>query len=201
MIGRLSGTVGEIGDDWIVLDVGGVGYEVHCSARTLARLPRASEPATLFVETRIRDELIRLYGFASVEERHWFRALQGVQGVGAKVALAVLGALTPDELATAIAADDTAAISRAHGVGKRVAQRIAAELKELAGDVSAIAPVGPEGSPEATSGARADAVSALVNLGYGRSEAAVAVAAAQRSAGDTASAEMLIRLGLKELVR
>lgn len=201
MIGKLKGVVDEIGEDHLVLDVHNVGYVVHCGARTLAGLPGAGEAVTLYIETHVREDQIRLYGFASALEREWFRLLQVVQGVGAKVALAVLSVLSPAELGNAIALRDIATITRAPGVGKKVAERIVTELKSKA---PILAPdeltgfrqdIGAGTAP----GAITDAVSALVNLGYGRDQAASAVAAAVKHAGDGAPAATLIRLGLKEL--
>ncbi len=202
MIGKLSGRVDEIGADYAVIDVGGVGYVAHCSARTLERLgPR--EAAVLFVETVVREDMIRLFGFASPQEREWFRALQTVQGVGAKVALAILSTLQPEALAQAIALGDRAAIGRAPGVGKKLAERIAAELKDRA--PAAILTGAPLASvvsaTRAPQGPAAEAASALANLGYGASEAAAAVAKAMQDQGPDATLETLIRAALKELAR
>ena len=132
MIGKLRGAVDSYGEDWVIVDVAGVGYQVHCSARTLQALPQVGEAATLSIETYVREDMIRLYGFASDLEREWFRLLQTVQGVGARVALAVLGTMKPADLATAIALQDKAALARAPGVGKKVAERIVAELRDKA---------------------------------------------------------------------
>lgn len=206
MIGKLRGTVDEIAEDHCVLEVGGVGYVAYCSARTLAALPPAREAATLFIETYVREDMIRLYGFASPLERDWFRLLtNNVQGVGAKVALAVLSTLAPGELASAIALRDVAMVSRAPGVGKKVAERIVTELKNkapaYAGDAVADIGLRQELGSGAAPAPIADAVSALVNLGYSRDSAAGAIAAAIKTAGDGADAPKLIRLGLKELAR
>ncbi|MCR4282038.1 MAG: Holliday junction branch migration protein RuvA [Bauldia sp.] len=205
MIGKLSGVIDSYGEDWVILDVGGVGYQVHCSARTLQALPQVGEAAILSIETYVREDAIRLYGFASDVEREWFRLLQTVQGVGARVALAVLGALKPGDLATAIALQDKVALTRAPGVGKKVAERIVAELRDKAPAYSNADPmvVRLQAELEERRAPRpvADAVSALVNLGYAQVQASVAVAAASRSAGEAANAETLIRLGLKELAR
>ena len=207
MIGKLSGLVDEVGEDWVILDVGGVGYEVHCPARTLAKLPARGEPASLSIETHLRQDMIRLYGFAEPHEREWFRALQTVQGVGSKVSLAVLSVLAPGELANAVTLNDVTAISRAPGVGAKVAQRIATELKDKAakiggGSFTVAEASAVSGGGELSSGsAVADAVSALVNLGYGRSQAAEAVAKGLKSGGEGGDAAELIRLGLKELAR
>jgi Holliday junction DNA helicase RuvA len=205
MIGKLTGMVDSFGDDWVILDVGGVGYRAQCSAKTLEALPPRGEVGRLFVETLIRDEQIRLIGFASEAEREWFRLLQTVQGVGTRVALAVLGTLTASELASAVAMQDKAMIARAPGVGPKVAARIAAELKDRAPAITGIdlgvirlqSELGDKVAPKPA----ADAVSALVNLGYGQTQASAAIAAAMREAGEGAETARLIRLGLKELAR
>lgn len=205
MIGKLKGVIDEIADDHAVIDVHGVGYVVFCSARTLGNLGGAGEAAVLFIETYVREDMIRLYGFGSQLEREWFRLLQNVQGVGAKVALALLGTLTPSELANAIALRDLAMVSRAPGVGKKVAERIVTELKNkapaFAGDASGTIGLKQEIGAGAASAPVTDAVSALSNLGYSRDQAANAVAVALREAGDDADSAKLIRLGLKELSR
>lgn len=205
MIGKLKGVIDEIAEDHAVIDVHGVGYVAFCSARTLGNLGGAGEAAVLFIETYVREDMIRLYGFASQLEREWFRLLQNVQGVGAKVALAVLGTLSPSELANAIALRDIAMVSRAPGVGKKVAERIVTELKNkapaFAGDASGTIGLKQELGAGAASAPVADAVSALSNLGYSRDQAANAVAAALKEAGEGADSAKLIRLGLKELSR
>lgn len=205
MIGKLRGTVDEIGEDHCIIDVHGVGYVAFCSARTLAGLSGAGEAAVLHIETYVREDMIRLYGFASALEREWFRLLQNVQGVGAKVALAVLSTLSPAELANAIALRDIAMVSRAPGVGRKVAERIVTELKgkapALAGEAAATIGFAQELGEGAAPAPAADAVSALVNLGYSRDIAAGAVAAAMKAAGEGADSAKLIRLGLKELAR
>jgi Holliday junction DNA helicase RuvA len=205
MIGKLKGIVDSYGEDNIILDVNGVGYLVHCSARTLAALPASGEAATLSIETYVREDQIKLFGFASDAEREWFRLLQTVQGVGAKVALAVLGTLKPSELATAIATRDKAMVARTPGVGPKVAERIVTELKDK---VPAFADIDPAvvhlaGALDEKRAPKpvADAVSALVNLGYGQPQAAAAIAAAARNAGDGADTATLIRQGLKELAK
>jgi Holliday junction DNA helicase RuvA len=205
MIGKLRGVIDSYGEDWIILDVGGVGYVVSCSTRTLAALPPAGETATLAIETYVREDQIRLFGFSTDLEREWFRLLQTVQGVGTKVALAILSTLRASELATAIALADKATIARAPGVGPKVAQRVVSELKDKAPGLTDVAPdvaklQGDLGERRAP-GPVADAVSALVNLGYGQAQASAAVAAALREAGEAAEAARLIRLGLKELAR
>lgn len=203
MIGKLKGLVDSYGEDFIILDVNGVGYVVHCSARTLQRLPPVGEAATLAIDTQVREDAIRLFGFASDADRDWFRLLQTVQGVGAKVALAILSILAPGELADAIATQDKAAVARAQGVGPKLAARIVAELKDKAPAFSSIDPavVRLAGGDDAMSAPRPvqDAISALVNLGYGRPQAAAAVATAIKAMGENADAGTLIRRGLKEL--
>jgi len=200
MIGKLRGVVDCIGDDTLILDVQGVGYVVTCSSRTLQNLPRPGEAATLAIETQVREDSIRLFGFLQDAERDWFRLLQGVQGVGAKVALAILSILSPNDLALAVAAQDKAMVARASGVGPKLAARIVAELKDKApspGEMS-FAPASAD-LAAAKSEAAQDAVSALCNLGYPRLQAANAVAASVRALGDNADAGALIRRGLKEL--
>jgi len=205
VIGKLRGAVDSYGEDWVIVDVGGIGYQVYCSARTLQALPRVGEAATLSIETYVREDIIRLYGFANELEREWFRLLQTVQGVGAKVALAVLGTLKPGELATAIALQDRATLARAPGVGRKVAERIVAELRDKAPAYASADPavvhLQAELADRRAPAPVTDAVSALVNLGYAQIQASAAIAAAARSAGETASTEQLIRLGLKELAR
>jgi Holliday junction DNA helicase RuvA len=205
MIGKLKGVIDSYGEDFVILDVGGVGYQVHCSARTLQELPGTGEPATLAIETYVREDQIRLFGFRTDVEREWFRLLQTVQGVGAKVALAVLGTLKPGELATAIAMRDKAMVARSPGVGAKVAERIVTELKDKAPAYADVDPavirlagaIEERRAPQPVT----DAISALVNLGYGQPQAAAAIAAARSSAGDGADARQLIRLGLKELAK
>lgn len=205
MIGKLKGIIDSYGEDFIVLDVNGVGYQVHCSARTLQALPAPGAAATLSIETHVREDQIRLFGFETDAEREWFRLLQTVQGVGAKVALSVLGTFKPGDLASAIAIGDKAAIKRTPGVGPKVAERIVIELKDKAPAFSDLDPAVIRLSGQ-VSDRRApqpvlDAVSALVNLGYGQPQAAAAIAAASRSAGEGAQTAQLIRLGLKELAK
>lgn len=205
MIGKLKGIVDSFGADFLILDVNGVGYQVHCSARTLTMLPHVGEAATLSIETYVREDQIKLFGFASDAEREWFKLLQTVQGVGAKVALSVLSTLKVGELATAIAMRDKAAVSRSPGVGAKVAERIVTELKDKvpafadidAGAAHLAGALDEKRAPQPVM----DAVSALVNLGYGQPQAAAAIAAAARHAGDGADVQTLIRQGLKELAR
>lgn len=197
MIGKLTGVVDSQGDDWAILDVGGVGYLVFCSGRTLGLLPPPGGSATLWIETHVREDHIHLYGFADPAEHDWFKLLHSVQGVGAKMALAVLTVLPPHELVRAIAAQDKASLARAQGVGPKLAGRIASELKDKAGGIA----LGPLAAANgAGRGAVSeDAVSALVNLGYRRAEAFAAVAKASGDLGRSASIEALIKAGLKEL--
>lgn len=203
MIGKLKGVVDEIAEDHAIIDVHGVGYVVFCSARTLGNLPSTGEATVLLIETYVREDVLRLFGFGTALEREWFRLLQSVQGVGAKVALAVLGALTPSELANAIALRDLAMLTRAPGVGKKVAERLVTELKNkapaFAGEASGSMGLKQELGEGVASSAVTDAVSALANLGYSREQAANAVAAAIKQVGDDAESAKLIRLGLKEL--
>ena len=205
MIGKLKGVIDSYGEDFVVIDVGGVGYVAHCSSRTLQNLPKAGEAATLAIETHVREDMIRLYGFRSDAEREWFRLLQSVQGVGAKVALGLLSVLDPGALATAIATGDRASVARGPGVGTKLAARIVAELKDKAPAFSGPDPAVARlsGGVDERSAPRpvSDAVSALVNLGYAQAQASAAVAAAMRQAGEEAEAKTLIRLGLRELAR
>jgi Holliday junction DNA helicase RuvA len=205
MIGKLRGIIDSYGEDWVIVDVGGVGYQAYCSAQTLQALPPIGEAAILSIETYVREDVIRLYGFASDVEREWFRLLMTVQSVGARVALAVLGVLKPSDLAAAIALQDKAALARAPGVGKKVAERIVAELRDKAPAYASVDPViaslQGDAAERSAVGPAAEAVSALVNLGYPQIQASAAVASAARSAGEQANTEMLIRLGLKELAQ
>jgi Holliday junction DNA helicase RuvA len=205
MIGKLKGLIESYGEDSVIVDVNGVGYEVHCSTRTLQELPGIGQPATLSIETHVREDQIRLFGFITEIEREWFRLLQTVQGVGAKVALSVLGTLKASELASAIAMRDKAMVARAPGVGPKVAERIVTELKDKAPAYTNVDPAlvrlsGALDDKRAPTPVT-DAVSALVNLGYAQAQAAAAIAAATRHAGEGAEATTLIRLGLKELAK
>ncbi|MDE2266699.1 MAG: Holliday junction branch migration protein RuvA [Alphaproteobacteria bacterium] len=201
MIGKLTGIVDHVGEDHVLLEVGGVGYLVNCPASTLSKLT-AGAHAALMVETRLTDETIKLYGFFTAEEREWFRLLQTVQNVGSRVALNVLSALSPRDLERALALGDKAAIGRAQGVGPKLALRIVTELKNKApsmmlrghaedAGMHAVAPRGPE----------ADAVAALVKLGYSQGVAAEAVARAAQSLGDGAALDVLIREALRAMGR
>jgi Holliday junction DNA helicase RuvA len=205
VIGKLKGLIDSYGEDYVILDVQGVGYQVHCSARTLQALPQAGEAAVLSIETYVREDQIKLFGFRSDTEREWFRLLQTVQSVGAKVALAVLSTLPPADLANAIALRDKAAVARTPGVGPKVAERIVTELKDKAPAFASIDPMVAQlsGAIDDRNAPRpvTDAISALVNLGYGAPQAAAAIAAASRNAGEGAETAMLIRLGLKELAK
>ena len=203
MIGKLKGVIDSYGEDFVILDVHGVGYVVFCSTRTLQALPSPGEAATLAIETQVREDAIRLFGFRSDGERDWFRLLQSVQGVGSKVALALLSVLSAAELATAIATNDKAMIGRAPGVGPKLAARIAAELKDKAPAFGSVDPAlvkltGDVEDKKAPQPVR-DAISALTNLGYGQPQAAAAIAAAVKALGEGAEASALIRRGLKEL--
>ena len=204
MIGKLKGVIDSYADDHVILDEHGVGYVVQCSTRTLQKLPRAGEAATLAIETQVREDAIRLFGFQTDAERDWFRLLQSVQGVGSKVALAILGILPPGELATAIAMQDKASVARTPGVGPKLAQRIVAELKDKAPAYGTVDPNLARLSGDEATGAPKpvqDAISALVNLGYGRPQAAAAVAASVSALGESAETSALIRRGLKELAQ
>jgi holliday junction DNA helicase RuvA len=203
MIGKLRGTIDSIGEDFVILDVHGVGYVVNCATRTLQKLPAVGEAAALAIETQVREDSIRLYGFLSEDERDWFRLLQTVQGVGAKVALALLGVLSASELGIAIAQQDKTALSRTPGVGPRVAARLVTELKDK---VPAIHVPAALASLSAAAGAAQgpavqDAIAALIGLDYSRQQAANAVAVARAELGEAAGAPELIRRSLKELAR
>ena len=201
MIAKLAGVLDQIAADSAIVDVSGVGYLTFCSTRTLGRLPPVGSPVRLFIETHVREDHIHLYGFIDAAERDWFRLLTTVQGVGARLALAVLSVLGPAELGLAILSQDKASLTRAEGVGPRLAARIVNELRDKTGGLAISAQAGPI-TPSVEpigDGPAADAVSALVNLGYRRAEAFGAVATAVRRLGPTAAAEELIRAGLREL--
>lgn len=203
MIGKLTGIIDEVGDDFAVIDVGGVGYVVHCSARVLSNLPASGQRTTLHVETQMREDAIKLFGFTTSEEREWFRLLQTVQGVGAKVALSLLSSQTTHELGKAIAFGDKAQIGRAQGVGPKLAARIAAELKDKAVTLSVGGSRDVTGGPALgvvpVAGAASEAVSALVNLGYSQTQAATAVATVVAREGETMPLPQLIRESLRAL--
>jgi Holliday junction DNA helicase RuvA len=202
VIAKLAGIVDSVGPDGAVVDVGGVGYLTFCSTRTLGALPPPGAAVRLLIETHVREDHIHLYGFIDAAERDWFRMLTTVQGVGARLALAMLSAVAPEALTLAIVAQDKAMLARADGVGPRLAARIANELRDKIGAL-ALSPTMPAASagtpPPNGGGAIADAVSALENLKIGRAEAYGAVSAAARRLGDNAALEALIAAGLQEL--
>lgn len=198
MIAHLKGRLDATGIDHAVIDVGGVGYLIGASARTLAALGPVGEAATLFTEMLVAEDSIRLVGFAHAAERDWFRLLTGVQGVGARVALAILSALEPAELSRAVLAQDKATVARANGVGPKLAERIVRELKDRIGGVA----IGPAAASQAVpAGAGADAVSALLNLGFRPAEAASAVAQAEEELGGGATLDALVRLALRKAAK
>lgn len=202
MIGRLRGTIAAIGEGQALIDVSGVGYLVHAGSRTLQKLA-IGEAAELFIETQMSESAIRLFAFTSGEERAWFARLQDAPGVGAKIALSILDTLSLPQLMDAIALSDTTSISRANGVGKKLAERIITEFKGKPPPMGLFASgfnaAAATPAPIATSGARAAAISALVNLGYNQADASRAVAQAARDAGDDAKEAVLIRAALKAL--
>ena len=198
MIAKLSGRLDETGEDWAIVDVAGVGYLVHCSTKTLAALGEVGEACTVHTDLQVSENDMRLLGFAESAERDWFRMLTQVQGVGSKVGLAILSALSTGELRDACAAGDAASVARANGVGPKLAGRIVNELKDKAG---ALPGGGMAGGPVArvpAGSASADAVSALENLGFKAAVAAQAVARAQGELGEDASESDLIRVALKK---
>lgn len=202
MIALLTGRLDSIGEDRAVVDVGGVGYLVFCSAPTLDRLAPVGETVRLEIETHVREDHIHLYGFADVAEREWFRLLTTVQGVGARVALAILSVLNANDLLQAIAAGDNAAVSRANGVGAKLAGRIVSELRDKVGGLPALAggvSTGQAGGAAASVLVNEDAVSALTNLGYGRTEAFGAIAKVSGRLGEDIVLDELIRAGLQEI--
>ncbi len=206
MIGKLKGKVDAVGESHLIVDVNGVGYEVQASARTLRNL-KAGDDVTLTIDTHVREDAIRLFGFSSEVERSWFRTLQTIQGVGSKVALSLLGTLSPQDLANAIALGAWQQVEEAPGIGKKLAQRITAELKDKAPSLTtavlgkaATAQAGP-GGMTAQDTAAAEAISALTNLGYPAPQASSAVAAAMQELGLEADTARLIRRGLRELAR
>ncbi|PAX08110.1 Holliday junction branch migration protein RuvA [Sphingomonas lenta] len=198
MIAHLKGRLDSTGLDHAVIDVGGVGYLVGASARTLSALGPTGEAVTVFTEMLVAEDSIRLVGFATAAERDWFRLLTGVQGVGARVALAILSALEPADLNRAVLAQDKATVARAQGVGPKLAERIVRELKDCVGGVS----LGPAAAAQAVpAGAGADAVSALLNLGFRPAEAAAVVAQAEEELGGSASLDALVRLALRKAAK
>ena len=205
MIGKLRGKVDAIGESFLIIDVNGVGYEVQASSRTLRNL-KTGDDVSLTIDTHVREDAIRLFGFQSELERSWFRTLQTIQGVGSKVALAVLGIMAPQDLANAIALQNFAAVEETPGVGKKLAQRIVLELKDKAPALSIAGLHLPVSSGGSVSGAvpnhaAAEAMSALTNLGYNPSQASAAVAAAMKELGEGADTTKLIKRGLRELAR
>lgn len=212
MIGKLSGNIDSIARNHLVLDVQGVGYIVHASSRTLSRIGQAGDTASLLIETQVREDAITLYGFADPAEKSWFRLLTSVQGVGAKAGLSILSVCPPDQMGFILASQDKAALTRADGVGPKLAARILTELKDKAGDIdlSLAKPGAPAQAVQGTtrpapaSSVEGDAVSALVNLGYARAEAYSAVMRALAKAGEESeetkdNLQAVIRLALKEL--
>ncbi|PVE59019.1 Holliday junction branch migration protein RuvA [Arthrobacter sp. TPD3018] len=198
MIAHLKGRLDSTGIDHAVIDVGGVGYLVGASARTLAAIGPVGEAAMLHTEMLVAEDSIRLVGFARAEERDWFRLLTGVQGVGARVALAILSALDTQEIARAVSAQDKAMVARANGVGPKLAERIVRELKDKVGTVA----LGPAAAAQVVPvGASADAVSALLNLGFRPAEAANAVGAAEEDLGPGATLDALVRLALRKAAK
>ena len=203
MIAKLTGLVDQTGEGYVIIDVNGVGYSVFCSNRTLNMLATAVGTVSVMIETHVREDHIHLYGFADEAERFWFKLLTTVQGVGAKVCLAILSVLSPDNLVHAIASQDKAAVTRAPGVGPKLATRILTELKDKVGGIElGSTKAALEGEVQVAEGANQfadDAVSALVNLGYGRSDAFRVVHQAAAKLGTEASVEILIKDGLSEL--
>ena len=198
MIAKLKGLLDETGPDWAVIDVAGVGYLVHCSARTLSALGDVGGACTVYTDLQVSENDMRLLGFADAAERDWFRLLTQVQGVGSKVALAILSTLETAELQTAIAAGDAAMVARAPGVGPKLASRIVNELRDKAGGIAA----GGIGAPGlAPGGASADAVSALLNLGFKPAQATSAVATAEGELGPDARLDALVRTALKKAAK
>ncbi len=196
MIARLTGSLAEVAADHAVIDVGGVGYLVQASTRTLTAIGPVGGEVRLFTELQVREDAMTLFGFGSASERDWFRLLIGVQGVGGRVALSILSVLDGDELTRAIAAQDKAMVARASGVGPKLAERIVRELKDKVGGVTL-------GLPGAVpvAGVAADAVSALLNLGFRPAEASAAVARAEEELGTAASLDALVRVALKKVGR
>ncbi|MGA3004765.1 MAG: Holliday junction branch migration protein RuvA [Acetobacteraceae bacterium] len=199
MIAQLTGLVDALEDGRCVIDVAGVGYLVHASSRTLAALPRPPEAAKLLVETHVREDAIQLFGFTDTAERDWFRLLTTVQGVGPRVALSILSALSPRDLIGAIATRDQASLTRAPGVGARLAARLLTELKDKVGVMPSSPGAATAIQPSSPAGAAGDALSALVNLGYRRPEVQATVARVVERLGDTAALDAIIRDSLKEL--
>ena len=202
MIAKLTGLLDSVGESWVVVETGGVGYLVFCSARTLREVGNPGSTISMLIDTHVREDHIHLYGFPLPEERTWFRLLQTVQGVGARMAIGVLDSLSADELVEAILAQDAAMLTQANGVGPKLAKRLVSELKDKVGEMAPATFAGATVSPAGGDGeATVDAVSALVNLGYRRVEAFGAVSRARQSLGASAEVGALIREGLKELAQ
>lgn len=207
MIAKLTGVLDSSGEDWIIIDVNGVGYLVYCSAKTLRSMPETGGPISLHIETHVREDHIHLFGFQDAAQKSWFTLLQTVQGVGAKVALGILSLFSGNELTQIVASADKTALTRVSGVGPKVAGRVLSELKDKVAKMDLGAVAFSSDSSASTGGAASgsantaagDAVSALVNLGYGRADAFGAVATAGRRLGPDATIEILITEGLKEL--
>lgn len=202
MIGKLKGVVDEIADDYVLIDVNGVCYVVHCSERTASNAGKVGDNVTMFIETYVREDQLKLFGFASAFERDWFLLLQSVQGIGAKIALAILSKLAPTQLSNAIALQDKALLAKTPGVGPKAAERLVLELKNKLpkslsddGDATLFKDMGGA----QTLAPIAEAISALTNLGYNRDQAANAVSAAIKEVGQDVDTTKLIRLGLRNL--
>jgi Holliday junction DNA helicase RuvA len=203
VIAKLAGLIDQVESDAAVIDVNGVGYRAFCSTRTVSRLPPIGAPVRLLIETHVREDHIHLFGFADAAERDWFRLLTTVQGVGARLALSILSAVAPETLELAILAQDKQPLTRAEGVGPRLAARIVNELRDKIGGVAASASsaAAMPKEPLTSAGPTADAIAALENLGVARSEAFGAIAAAAQRLGGGAAADVLIKAGLEELAR
>jgi len=199
MIAKLTGVLDSLGEDSLIIDVSGVGYLVFCSSRTLRSIGKFGDPLTLFIETHVREDHIHFYGFLDTSEHEWFRLLTTVQGVGAKVALAVLGTLSPKELENAFLTEDKALLTRAPGVGQRLAVRLLAELRDKVAGFGVLSVKNSVGEVVDNSGPISDAVSALMNLGYGRAAAFGAVSHSAQELGEEITVENLVKAGLQEL--
>lgn len=205
MIAKLSGILDSVSSGSLIIDVNGVGYEVFASSRTLSRVGQKGDPVSLLIDTHVREDHIHLYGFSDATEQEWCRLLTSVQGVGMKVALAILGACPVDQLGFSIAAQDVTILRQADGVGPKLATRIVTELKDKAAKIDlskslkGIKPVALKGAATPAADIDSDAVSALVNLGYARTEAYTAVLQAKAKANDNDGLQTIIRLALKEL--
>ncbi len=196
MIARLKGIIDSVAENWLVLDVNGVGYQLYCSQRTLSSLPNTGSAFVLYVETIVREDFINLYGFAEVNERDWFRILLSVQGVGMRAAMAILSVLSPEELDQSIVTQNKAAITRADGIGPKLATRIINELKDKVGSLPHLTT-----SNTFTGSQQSDAISALVNLGYRQIDAVEAINRANQECAGDVNVETLVRIGLSRLSR